>query len=556
MSIRYKLFFLFSIMIGLAAALAVYGERSLGVADGFVAQLYDGPLMGINHARSAHAKLNEARALMQRGLVFRDGASSDTAEKLQDMVSSAMDDLKVVRERVPDDAVQQALTKTEAIVADWLALGMTILNPPSGGVSIVPMPSAVAGKGESAAASLDELVELTAAHGFDFRQKAATDLAQARQTMIVFAAATGIVGVILAVGFAYSLVRAIRRAMSIAERVATGNLSDKIEVRGQDELSRLLRSLAAMQLSLQRQIEAEQASREREEQIRTDQEKAKRRMMVELAEAFEAKVGGLTQSLENAATEMEVTARSMHATAEETSKQAAIVARGSEATSENVACMASATEELAVSAQEVGTLVNRAAEMVAKAVQHVRQTDATVHLLTDGAQNIGEIIQLIAEIAAQTNLLALNATIEAARAGEAGKGFAVVATEVKALASQTGRATDAINAQVNKIRSATIDAVGAIRSIDQIITEVNETASSIAVVVGEQQNATNSIARTITESSLATREVATNIGQVQRAATQTDESANQVLASASRLAESAQSLGQEVSEFLESVRAA
>jgi methyl-accepting chemotaxis protein len=556
MSIRYKLFFLFSIMIGLAAALAVYGVRSLGVADGFVSQLYDGPLMGINHARSAHAKLNEARALMQRGLVLRESASPDTPEKLQDMVFSAMEDLKIVRERVPDDVVQEALTQSEAAVADWLALGMTILSPPAGGVTVVPMPSAVAGKGEVAATTLDELVELTAAHGFDFRQKAAADLAGARRTMIVFATATGIVGVILAIGFAYSLIRAIRRAMSVAERVATGNFSDKIEVRGQDELSRLLRSLAAMQLSLQRQIEAEQASREREEQIRTDQEKAKRRMMVELAEAFEAKVGGLSQSLENAATEMEVTARSMHATAEQTSKQAAIVARGSEATSENVNSMASATEELALSAREVGTLVDRAAEMVSKAVQHVRQTDGTVHLLTESAQKIGDIIQLIAEIAAQTNLLALNATIEAARAGEAGKGFAVVATEVKALATQTGRATDAINAQVNQIRSATIDAVGAIRSIDQIITEVNETASSIAIAVGEQQNATSSIAQTITDSSRATREVAANIGQVQRAATQTDESANQVLASASKLAEGAHSLSQEVSEFLESVHAA
>jgi methyl-accepting chemotaxis protein len=536
MSIRYKLFFLFSIVIGLMAALASYGVRSLGIADTFVVQLYDGPLMGIAHARAAHAALNDARSLMQRSLVLREGAAPD--------------------ERVSDDAVNDAISRAEAAIAEWLALGMTILQPPAGGVTEVPMSSAVAGKGEVAAGVLDELVELTAAYGFEFRQKAATELASARQMMIALAAGTGIVGVLLAVAFGYTLVRAVRRAMSVAERVAAGNFSDRIEVRGRDELSRLLRSLAAMQASLKAKIDDEHALREREEQARADQEIAKRTMLAELAGSFETRVGSLTHDLEAAAKEMEATARSMSTTAEQASHQAAIVASGSEETSKNVNTMASATEELAVSAHEVANLVNRAAAMVTKAVEHVRQTDGTVHLLTDGAEKIGDIVQLIAQIASQTNLLALNATIEAARAGEAGRGFAVVASEVKLLASQTGRATDAINAQVSQIRSATMDAVGAIRSIDEIIGQVNDTASSIAVAVGQQQTATNGIARNITESSRATQQVVANIGHVQRAATQTDTAANQVLSSASKLARGAQTLSVEVTEFLQSVRSA
>lgn len=556
MSIRSKLFLLFSIVIGMGAALAVYGVHSLSTAGNFVVRLYDGPLMAINHARSAHASLNEARALMQRGLILREGAPLDTPKKLEEVVSYALEDLKIVRERVTDDAVLEALTRAEMALRDWFALGMSVLRPPPGGLTLLPMTSAVGGKGEIAAAALDELVQLTAAHGFDFRQQAEANVTAARLTMISFTVVTGIIGVLLALGFAYSLVRPIRTAMGIAERVAAGNFSDKIEVRGRDELSRLLRSLAAMQASLKAKVDEELARREQEEQARADQADLKRTIMAELAGSFEVKVGGLTHTLEAAATEVEATARSMSATAEQTSQRAIIVARGSEETSENVNTIATATEELAVAAQDVGSLVNRAGAMVSGAVAHVRQTDGTVALLGEGAEKIGDIIRLITKIAAQTNLLALNATIEAARAGEAGKGFAVVASEVKMLAVQTGRAAKEIDAQVKQIRAATTDAVEAIRIIGQIVAEVNTIALTIAFAVEQQQVATNGIARSIVETSRASQEVATNIGHVRQAATDTDNAANRALTSASKLAQGAHSLSREVEEFLQSVRSA
>src|SRR6202035_1657561 len=98
MSIRYKLFGAFCLVISLACGLAFYGVRGISTSGDLVVRLYDGPLMAINHARSAHAALNEARLLMQRG--FSEGPSQETVAKITKLLASITDDLKVVRERV------------------------------------------------------------------------------------------------------------------------------------------------------------------------------------------------------------------------------------------------------------------------------------------------------------------------------------------------------------------------------------------------------------------------------------------------------------------------
>ena len=105
-------------------------------------------------------------------------------------------------------------------------------------------------------------------------------------------------------------------------------------------------------------------------------------------------------------------------------------------------------EEMTSSIGEINHQVAHSAKITKKAVIDARQTNGIVRALADGAQKIGQVVEMISSIAGQTNLLALNATIEAARAGDAGKGFAVVASEVKSLANQTAKATDEISSQI------------------------------------------------------------------------------------------------------------
>src|SRR3954453_7619950 len=109
MSIRYKFFCAFSVVIALACGLAFYGMRGISTSGDLVVRLYDGPLMGINHARSAHAALNAARLLMQAAL--RDGASTETVAKIEKLAAGIADDLKVVRDRVKTRDITAALER-------------------------------------------------------------------------------------------------------------------------------------------------------------------------------------------------------------------------------------------------------------------------------------------------------------------------------------------------------------------------------------------------------------------------------------------------------------
>jgi methyl-accepting chemotaxis protein len=225
-------------------------------------------------------------------------------------------------------------------------------------------------------------------------------------------------------------------------------------------------------------------------------------------------------------------------------------------TSSNVQSVASATEQLSSSVDEIGQRVHDSARMANDAVGQVERTNARIGELSRAAATIGDVIELIEQIAGQTNLLALNATIEAARAGEAGRGFAVVASEVKALAEQTAKATGEIGQQVTGIQAATRDSVTAIREIGSTISRLSEIASTIAAAVEEQGAATQEITRNVQQAALGTQQVSANVGEVQRGATETGTASAQVLSAAQMLARDSSRLKLELGKFLDTVRAA
>lgn len=153
--------------------------------------------------------------------------------------------------------------------------------------------------------------------------------------------------------------------------------------------------------------------------------------------------------------------------------------------------VAAGSEELNASVREISEAMTKSRETALGAVEQVATADAQAQRLSNAAQAMSGIVEMINNITGQINLLALNATIESARAGEAGRGFAVVASEVKSLANQAKQATDKIAQEIGSLNGISADVVNALNSIKQAINSVSEYVTSTAAAVEEQSTVTN-----------------------------------------------------------------
>ncbi len=311
--------------------------------------------------------------------------------------------------------------------------------------------------------------------------------------VMVLVTLAGLAGSIL---LSRKIVRPLNEAVTVADRVAGGDLTAQLHTQGRDEVAALMRSLQSMQNSLATLV---------------------------------IKVREGAQGVALASSE---------------------IAQGNHDLSARTEQQASALEEAAASMEELGSAVSHSADNARQASQMaasastvaqqggdvVAQVVHTMKDINESSSRISEIISVIDGIAFQTNILALNAAVEAARAGEQGRGFAVVASEVRALA---GRSADAAK-EIKTLIGASV------ARVEQGTTLVDRAGSTMGEVVSAIRRVTD----IVTEISAASTEQNTGVAQVSEAVTQIDQATQQNVALVEQMAAAASSLKQQAQDLV------
>ncbi|MEH6812018.1 MAG: methyl-accepting chemotaxis protein [Motiliproteus sp.] len=313
--------------------------------------------------------------------------------------------------------------------------------------------------------AFDKLLEASAMANAE--QSMTQILAQIQPMILAISVVSLLFCVIASVMLIRSIDQPMARILTNLERTGQGELTDSIEVKGDDEFSGASNRINCFTQNLNNTLVEVSVS------------------MDQLSEHAERMAGNSHRS-NGMASQQQQGLESLSAAIQELSAMVAEVASNAEMASDNARSADAHTSK-------GNALVSRSAGDMRHLAEEVGRSRVKIHDLQAQTQSIGTVLDVIQGIAAQTNLLALNAAIEAARAGESGRGFAVVADEVRTLAQRTQESTEEISAVINRLQQGADEAVNIMQQVSEQGSSVAERTDEAASCLVEVQHAVSGI---------------------------------------------------------------
>jgi methyl-accepting chemotaxis protein len=398
------------------------------------------------------------------------------------------------------------------------------------------------------------------------------------KTLFIFAAFSILILTIALVS--YLRAQIVQPVIRITKAISTQNpASDSITERDQsraDEIGMLAASVVEFRTAVETARKADDAARAADEAAREAEQRARvaedlaarereqsrakgeahrKAALLATADQLDQRVSGITKLVRDTTVRLKTIARELSHSAEQSSVETTAAAAAARQTLTGVITIAEATDELAVSINEISARIGDVAASGDDARGLANAAEGRMATMREMADRIGYVTNLIADLAKQTNLLALNATIEASRAGEAGRGFSVVANEIKQLAQQTRGAVSEVDEQIKSILGATGNVGDSMASVAEAIDNLSNATTSIATAADQQSMATGEISRTIQQAAAGTDIMQNSLLRMDAQINETATNARVVADVADDLDRHAGALGDEIADFIAKAKA-